>query len=483
MIKIDYGDKEALLFSLYDKAEALNSSTSADMFSFDFLSEKYEITHEQKQIADQIIAIEKEAVANALKYYSTRLDELADDLKGDIELRIILGQHTLTDFAELTPFLDLLAEKNPELHKQIIHFTVETFRNKDNLMKTPYAQLVMKKLQEHTAEPDTRPVIKATTHVVKSLAFEVTKAGRDLRDKNQIADFYEYECSITTRKSNAKKKTKPVDTVITLDFKAIEEWESYLLANKQITRMDIIRAIHASALFAAGNHVVSSDMILRQMNGGKDLQTTPAQRKEIQDSFARLGQTWITIDASQEVKSGLNTKRKFKGALLPCGMIIGNVILNGQPAHDCIRIYDTSPLIKYAIAKGQASPIHIDMFNIPGLNATDENTELIDYLIRIYASAVNKYSHVKPVILYDKIYEYLGVDGSNQQVIYNKKAKIRKAVRKIFTAWEGRFIKDFHELTADNNPVKAGTKAVKVILDLYTLKEFNKIHKNELEAV
>lgn len=331
---------------------------------------------------------------------------------------------------------------------------------------------------------DTHPVIKATTHVVKSLAFEVTKAGRDLRNEAGITDFYEYECSLTTRKSNKKKKVKPVDTVITLNFKAIEEWESYLLANKQITRMDIIRAIHASALFAAGNQVVSSDMILRQMNGGKDLQTTPAQRKEIQDSFARLGQTWITIDASQEVKSGLNTERKFKGALLPCGMIIGDVILNGQPAHDCIRIYDTSPLIKYAIAKGQASPILIGMFNIPGLNATDENTELIDYLIRIYASAINPHSPVKPVILYDKIYEYLGVDGSNQQVIYNKKAKIRKAVRKIFTAWkEMKFIKDFHELTADNNPVKAGTKAVKVILDLYTLKEFNEIHKNELGAV
>lgn len=149
MIKIDYGDKEALLFSLYDKAEALNSSTSSDMFSFDFLGEKYEITQEQKQIADQIIAIEKEAVANAIKYYSTRLDELADDLKGDIELRIILGQHTLTDFAELTPFLDLLTEKSPELHKQIIHFTVETFRNKDKLMKTPYAQLVMKKFSKY----------------------------------------------------------------------------------------------------------------------------------------------------------------------------------------------------------------------------------------------------------------------------------------------------------------------------------------------
>lgn len=331
---------------------------------------------------------------------------------------------------------------------------------------------------------DLIPLIKATTHRVKSLPVDVSKAGRKLREKRNLPYFYECEgVELTTKKSskNKKQEAKPVKTFITLAFQeGADEWKHYIPENKQIQRVDIIRGMHASALFTAGNTVISSDMLIRQMSGGKILQATPAQRKEIQDSFARLGQTWITINAEQEFKAGYNTQAMFKGNLLPCSMLVGDVVLNGQPAHDCIRIYDASPLIRYAIIKGQVSPISIEMLNIPGLNMTDESIELLDYLTRAYASMINPHSPVKPIISYDTLYEYLGVDESKKQVRIIK-ARIREAVRKILTAWvEGKFIKGFRELTANNKAVKERVKAAKVILDLYTKKEFDEIHKNEL---
>ena len=340
-------------------------------------------------------------------------------------------------------------------------------------------------IREHIkelAESDSRPAITATTHKARTIMLDTTKAGRKLRDKDELPGLYDSLVRFTSAEyKNSKGGKNEVKTIISLSFEQVKEWEQYIPAFKKIKPFDIEILTHAITLYDAGNRIISTDMLFRQMNGGKTQQPTQAMRREIYDSFCRLGQTWLYIDASEEYKTGLNKKAEFRGALLPCGMIIGDTILNGQPAHDCIKIYDISPLIVYAQFKGQVSSIPLEMFNIPKVNRTEENILLIGYMTRAYADMSNEKSdRNKNIIRYDTLYKYLGVEGSNPQIIRNKKAKIRATVRAILSAWiEGGFIKGFQELTADDKPAQERVPVAKIRIEFYTVKEIAQQHKSE----
>ena len=318
------------------------------------------------------------------------------------------------------------------------------------------------------------PVIKTKTHKTDVVILERSKVGRKLQDEAELPKLYDENGIIfPTREYKTKTKIVTVDTIVGLSYEQVKEWEHYIPAFQRLKKFDIEILAHAATLYIAGNRIISTDMLFRQMNGGKNKQPTEAMRREIYDSFCRLARTWIYIDASQEVKAGLNKKAEFRGALLPCSMIIGDTILNGQSAHDCIKIYDTSPLVEYAMLKGQASPIPLDMFNIPNVNRTEENIELIGYLTRAFADMRNQHSdRNKHIISYDSIYKYLGVEGSNPTQLRIIKARIRKTVRAVLDSWvENLRIKDYQELTADNKPVRQGAKVAKIRIEFYTAKE------------
>lgn len=321
---------------------------------------------------------------------------------------------------------------------------------------------------------DLRPVIKTTTHKSDIVILERSKAGRKLQDKNELPDIFgEGGIIFPTYEYKTKTGIKTVETILSLSYEQVKDWENYIPAFERLKPFDIEILAHAATLYIAGNRIISTDMLFRQMNGGKNKQPTEAMRREIYDSFCRLGRTWLYIDASQEVKAGLNKKAEFRGALLPCSMIIGDTILNGQLAHDCIKIYDISPLIEYAKLKGQVSPIALDMFNIPNVNRTEENIMLIGYLTRAFADMRNEKSDRNGhIISYDPLYDYLGVDEKAPQSSRDKKAKIRKTVRAVLDSWvEGLHIKSYQELTADNKPVRKGAKAAKIRIEFYTAKE------------
>ena len=324
--------------------------------------------------------------------------------------------------------------------------------------------------QAQNEEPQKAIAVKSRK--ANSVLVEVTKAGRELRTKDLLSVLYDTGEVFRSGKAGTKRKLKEVKTTISLSEEAMEEWQSYIPANKKITQADIERAIHATTLYLAGNQVISTDMLFRQMNGGKDKKITPAMRQEFYDSFARLGQTWLNLDTSEEVKAGYNNKKTYRGALLPCGMVIGDVTINGVKAHDAIKIYDISPLLAYANAKGQVTRIPVEMYDIPSVNTTDENIVLIGYLTRAYASMTNSHSPVKPVIRYDTLFEFLGVQSDNANTLMIHKNRIRKTVRAILSAWiDGGFLKGFTELTEEDKPAKRGTKVAKIRLSFYTAKE------------
>ena len=361
----------------------------------------------------------------------------------------------------------------PEATKDFYKGFIEELQNSHDISET--TKELIKKLIEVNDSHETRPDTTAQTHKSDIVILERSKAGRKLQDDDELQALYD---KMILRFTTAEIKNRQggiteIKTVMSLSYEQVKEWEHYMPTFHRLKKFDIEILAHAATLYTAGNRIISTDMLFRQMNGGKNKQPTEAMRREIYDSFCRLARTWLHIDASQEVKAGLNKKAEFRGALLPCSMIIGDTMLNGQPAHDCIKIYDTSPLIEYARLKGQVSPIPLDMFNIPNVNRTEENIALIGYLTRAFADMRNEKSdRNKHIISYDSLYAYLSVDGKTQKTIWDKKAKIRKTVRAVLDSWcESLHIKSYQELTADNKPVRKGAKAAKIRIEFYTAKE------------
>lgn len=329
---------------------------------------------------------------------------------------------------------------------------------------------------------DSRPIIKAFTHRAKSLMFDTTKAGRKLHDKEELTAICEGSIRFPTGETGSKKNPKPVKTVLTLSFAEMEEWKSLLPANKKITPFALEILMHGITLKAAGNDWVSSTIFFTQMNGGKETIPTADMRHALYEALSVLACTRIKIDATQEHKAGLNTKDFYEGALLASSVRGREIItLNGSICTDAIHLLEQSPLIEYGLAKGQiSSHIPVGMLYTPGVNSTQENIVIKGYLTRAFADMVNPHNPIQPIISYDTLYNYLGVEGSNKQVIRNKKAKIRATVRAILSAWlEGGFTKGFQELTADNKRAKERVPVAKVKIDLLTLKEFKKKLESE----
>ena len=363
----------------------------------------------------------------------------------------------------------------PEATRTFYMKLINKFNENPNISEN--TRELIKKLVEANASHEAHPAISATAHKAKALMLERSNVGRKLSDKNALSTLYEANGIVHT----GQKGKKEITAVVSLSFSELEEWKSHVPAFKRLKPFDMDILAHAVTLYQAGNQVISTDMLFRQMNGGKHKETTQAMRNEIYDSFARLAQTWISINAQEEFNAGYNTQPVFKGALMPCSMIIGgNITINGQPAHDCIKLYDKSPLIEYAKAKGQISNIPLAMFDIPKVNRTTDNIALIGYLIRAYADMTHPHSKIKPIISYQPIYDYLGVEGSNPTQLRKNKARIRATVKQILTAWRDMgFIKGFYELTEDNKPVRPGAKVSKVKIEFFTDKKLKSGHDSE----
>ena len=331
------------------------------------------------------------------------------------------------------------------------------------------------------ADTDNHTIVKALAQKPKTVSVEVTKAGTKMRDKEVLPSIYDGGELFKTGATGSKKNPKTIKTAITLTFEALQEWEGILPKNKRITPFVLEILTHCMTLYAAGNEYITTKMLFRQLNGGKEKTPTRSFYDAFYQALGVLACTRIEIDATQEVKAGYNKRDYYKGALLPNSIKGEEIItMNGSIIEDVIHFLGPSPLFEYAIAKGQISPILPEMYDIPNVNRTEENIVLIGYMTRAYASMINTHSTIKPIISYDTLYDYLGVEGSNEKQTYKNKAKIRATVREILTAWvENRLIKGFQELTEDNKPAKKGTKVAKVRLDLFTRKEFNSIHNSE----
>lgn len=306
--------------------------------------------------------------------------------------------------------------------------------------------------------------VKAATSKAKEIVSSTTKLETKVFSTQDNPKLYQAtEAEIWVGNN---KKRREIHTITSIDFDEMKKKGVSIPSEKWLTPFDREILSAASSLFEAGNEYITPRMILQVLSGNKkDIDMTPAIRDEIIRSIDKLMNTSIKIYASAEVEAGWRKEAEYVGHLLPCERISQKdmvVTLNGQEVADCIHLFRNSPLYDYARGINQISRVNIEMLNTP-VNNTQENIMLKGYLLRQITSMKSPHSKLKPVIRYDTIFEYLGLDeNDNDNTIRHKKQRIRERVKEILNCWvENGLITGFEEETEGR-----GKKIVKVKISL-----------------
>ena len=393
----------------------------------------------------------------------------------------------------------ILARKNGYeddfIMKTLSQIINEIYRDNPDNVPEDIANEIKKALD---ARQEKKPAINVHASKPQDVAIEVSKIGKELRNREHIQDYYEHDeegkligCPVQTgsifpkgkKAPKGKKRAipQPIYSILMLDYDA-EKLKQKCFDIPSIGKLapfDLEVLTHCVTLYKAGNEYVSADMIYRLMNGGADKQLHTVMRERIYQALRRLDCTRIYILAEQEVEAGYNSKLRYEGSLLPNEIMYSECItLNGKEVQDCIHLFRNSPLYDYSEDKRQVSSLPVGMLTIPEINGTEQNILLIHYLARFIVEASNDNTPLNSTRSYRLIYEYLGVDSDNPQVLRNAQARIRATTRAILTEWARRgFIKGFQELTENNTPPKPREKVAKIKVELLSSKELQALRK------
>lgn len=415
-----------------------------------------------------INAIEEKAEQRAVEYYSTRLEELVDDIQSDVRFYLIAASKENPDFLNkgdwkthqkvaLMTFLELLKKGSPELYQKAIKIIDDTYEHREEIINS------QKLIEQETIKETAKMNAKRANEIVLT----VDKISKTIFNREKNETLYEASNPDTLVSVGPDKgyKGKLVTALVRLD---ISKLESLNLTNGvKLTPFE--RSLHryALSLYLEGNRGITLNMIYHAMNGYSRTDKVPEQmRKAIEEGMRKLMYTGIKIDNTAHDKDTISEVKAYKAKiinieayLLPLTII--NVEMNGQRV-ECYKFLDTPPLFVYADSKNQISRREIQYLAVP-LSATPENIVIRDYLFEQIIDMQHKKNNRNDIIRYDTLYAYLGLDAPNDNAMRQKRLDVRKKVRDILNAWiQMGFITGFIELDENNEPAKERKPIAKV---------------------
>ena len=456
-------------FSVMERVSQKNTEDSADAKSKDI---KDAIDSYQKAASTeaQILidfneknqALKEKTTEQSLEHYSSNIDELINDIKENeimeyvrvsiINANILLkaDKDTTLSLLQFTreiilyPYLQLIREKDYHKYEEITEFIDEAFKNSEKI------------IQDAEKNDTKQPIISFTTRKATELKAETTKIGRLMKNPQDRDDFYDPDrwpdwsdrkekgCKIRT----GKYHKRDIITYAALEINKDELKRQGVEIVGRLEPFDIEILTHAFTLYEIGNEYMTFDMLYRQITNDTDAKLTPKMRMCISDSLAKLSATNVYINAEQEFDAGYNKKTLYRGPLLPNEQMQEVIVkLNGRFVKDCVHILGESMLYKYAESKNQITRIPVNMLYVPGVNNTEENIVIKGYLMRFVADMRNSKNGIGNVIRYDTLFDYLGIDGENKQVLKVQKMRIHQTVRTILKTWKNNeYIGDFQEI-------------------------------------
>lgn len=233
---------------------------------------------------------------------------------------------------------------------------------------------------------------------------------------------------------------KQITTMASIDFEAVNN-SVQIRGRKELNAYD--REVHDAivTLYVDGkNEYITPQMIYQTMTGDPKARLSPKQAEAISDSITKCLYSRVTIDAKEEAAAYGFDKLKYDGSLISGERVTAS--LNGNIA-ECLHILKLPILYEYADKKNQVGRFDIKLLNSP-INKNEEAITMQGYLYRrILSMKGSKLSHT---ILYDKIYNQIGVEAASQGALRKKKNKVRDRVREVLDFWtENGFIKGYSE--------------------------------------
>lgn len=324
---------------------------------------------------------------------------------------------------------------NGKLNQDIVEILTDESKAKEAAKK------INQELSKLAAESQSN-VKSVKSKKAKQLTSPVDKITQILFDKTKNSCFYGDEPEITKYVGVGKKKKAPVTVMVTIDVTKLKE--NITLSN-DVMLNPFNRVIHDAviSLYCEGNSHFTEDMIYRLLNGYRRLDKTPdGAKQDIHNALTKLMYTGIEINTTNEAKAFRIKNFTFKGYVLP--LTYTKTIINGVE-RESWNILEKPPLLALAERKKQITNCDIKLLDT-GLNLTQENITLTHYLLEQILIMQNEKSNRNNTILYDTVYEYLGVDAPNAETTKTNRKRIRERIRTILDAWtEAGFIENYGE--------------------------------------
>lgn len=257
-----------------------------------------------------------------------------------------------------------------------------------------------------------------------------------------------YDAEPILVKINSRKSKKEILSAANLNF---DDRRIQITGKKELTSYD--REVHDAIVtlyVGEGNEYITPQMIYRTMTGNKNIRLMPKQKNTIINSIEKMMYSRIKIVASQQECEAYGFDEfSYDGALLFAEKLTATLNNNILEAYHLLR----EPVF-YTCAnkKNQIERLNIKLLDSP-VNKNKENIILQGYLYRRILAMKNS-KKMKPVIVYDTVYKYLDIQAVSEASLRNKKAKIRKTIKKILDYWkEQNFITSYAENNCKNEIV------------------------------
>lgn len=205
--------------------------------------------------------------------------------------------------------------------------------------------------------------------------------------------------SFDMAKSGSKKE---LPLLLSINFDDLQD----IHITKKLTPFDKRVYIAVSALFTAGNTVITLSQIYKHM--GYKGRAGAADLKKIHECIVKMMGAQISVDNELEA----NTYKKYshftyRGVLLP--VEIGELYdVQGALTDAAIHILKEPPLMTFARQRDQLTTVSLKLLQSP-VSKTDANLAIDDYLIVHIKRAQKGKDHGRHRMLFKTIYKHTGI--------------------------------------------------------------------------
>ena len=225
---------------------------------------------------------------------------------------------------------------------------------------------------------------------------------------------------------------KQITTLVSIDFERLNGAVQINRGRKELTAYD--REVHDAIITLyvdGGNEYITPQMIYQAMTGNPKAYLNPKQAEAISNSITKCMYSRVIINADEEAKAYGFDKFKYDGSLISGERVTAT--LNGNVL-ECLHLLRKPILYEYADKKNQIGRFDIKLLNSP-INKTEEIITLQGYLYRRILSMKGS-STLSKTIVYETVYNQIGVEASSDGALRKKKSKVRDQIKSIFDFWK-----------------------------------------------